>query len=311
MYCEEAKLSPTRLNAIITALQPQIVYMNSMYSLRFTLIPLFVLIRLRSRARIVLAPRGMLQQGAMVRKTGKKKLFLQLFKLLGWNKRVHFHATDAQEAADILHYFPKGTRVQIAANIPNRSNQRGRSQSKAPNRLNAVYISRIHPKKNLHFLLGLLPRLDASIVWQFDIYGEEDDAGYAARCKSMSEGLPAHQRVNFHGPIRNNQVSGILLNSNLFVLPTLGENFGHSIFEALDAGCPVLISDRTPWQKLEQMQAGWALPLDQPQKYVEVLHQVARMDDGAWRTWSEGAYQLSRQYLSSNDYHQQYRSLFN
>ena len=34
---------------------------------------------------------------------------------------------------------------------------------------------------------------------------------------------------------------------DLFVFPTRGENFGHVIPEALAAGTPILLSDRTPW----------------------------------------------------------------
>jgi hypothetical protein len=38
---------------------------------------------------------------------------------------------------------------------------------------------------------------------------------------------------------------------DLFLFPTLGENYGHVISEALASGCPVVISDQTPWRNLE------------------------------------------------------------
>ena len=46
------------------------------------------------------------------------------------------------------------------------------------------------------------------------------------------------------------------------ILPTHGESFGHIIVEAWAAGCPVLISDRTPWRELREQGVGWDVPLD-------------------------------------------------
>ena len=66
---------------------------------------------------------------------------------------------------------------------------------------------------------------------------------------------------------------------HLFLLPTRGENFGHVILEALSAGCPVLISDQTPWRGLESSGIGWALPLTEPERFRAVLNQCIAMDE--------------------------------
>ena len=52
-----------------------------------------------------------------------------------------------------------------------------------------------------------------------------------------------------------------LVKSDLFISTSLNENYGHSIVEALSQGCPVLISDKTPWKQLEKFNAGADLPL--------------------------------------------------
>jgi glycosyltransferase involved in cell wall biosynthesis len=54
-------------------------------------------------------------------------------------------------------------------------------------------------------------------------------------------------------------------------LPSLGENFGHVIVEALSAGCPILISDRTPWRGLAERGVGWDLPLEDPAGFRGVI----------------------------------------
>ena len=63
-------------------------------------------------------------------------------------------------------------------------------------------------------------------------------------------------RVEFKGPIPYTQVFGTLQQYHLFVLPTLGENYGHVIYEALSAGEPVPISDQTPWRKSGKRKSG-------------------------------------------------------
>ena len=64
---------------------------------------------------------------------------------------------------------------------------------------------------------------------------------------------------------------------DLFLFPTLGENFGHVIVEALLTGCPVVISDQTQWCNLEALGVGWDLPLSEPKRFREVLQQCADM----------------------------------
>jgi glycosyltransferase involved in cell wall biosynthesis len=61
-------------------------------------------------------------------------------------------------------------------------------------------------------------------------------------------------------------------------LPTLNENFGHAIVEALGAGCPVLISDQTAWRHLEQSGGGWDVPLDRHDRFGEIIAAVTEMN---------------------------------
>jgi glycosyltransferase involved in cell wall biosynthesis len=56
----------------------------------------------------------------------------------------------------------------------------------------------------------------------------------------------------------------------MLALPSRGENFGHIVPEAWAAGCPVLVSDRTPWRNLAQQGVGWDLPLE-PQVWVDAV----------------------------------------
>ncbi len=75
---------------------------------------------------------------------------------------------------------------------------------------------------------------------------------------------------------------------HFFLLPTWGREFGHVIVEALAAGCPVIISDLTPWRHLEETGVGWALPLESP-RFTMVLQECVDMEDGRFQDLSPPA----------------------
>jgi glycosyltransferase involved in cell wall biosynthesis len=51
------------------------------------------------------------------------------------------------------------------------------------------------------------------------------------------------------------------------------------ILEALVAGCPVLLSDKTPWRELAREGVGWDIPLDKPDEFRAVLQRFVDMDE--------------------------------
>jgi glycosyltransferase involved in cell wall biosynthesis len=97
---------------------------------------------------------------------------------------------------------------------------------------------------------------------------------------------------------------------HLFIFPTLGENFGHAIFEALGSGKPVLISDRTPWHGLEAAKAGFELPLDDPEAWLEKIRFFAGMDEKTYAEWSRGAWRYAKDYFGKQDVKKRYLEMF-
>ena len=75
------------------------------------------------------------------------------------------------------------------------------------------------------------------------IYGPYEDAEYLQHCQVLISRLPANVKVSLYGPLPQEQVRNIFAQNDLFVFPTLGENFGHVIHESLSVGTPVLVSD--------------------------------------------------------------------
>jgi len=115
---------------------------------------------------------------------------------------------------------------------------------------------------------------------QFHIYGPMEDQSYWARCQKIITTLPGNIEVRYCGSVEHNHVNVVMREHDLFFFPTLGENFGHVILEALCAGCPVLISDQTPWRDL---------PLSKPEMFHKVLQKCVDMNDEEYVKWSERA----------------------
>lgn len=65
------------------------------------------------------------------------------------------------------------------------------------------------------------------------------------------------RRVEFSGPLFDEQKWDAYRQADLFVLPTYSENFGMSVAEALAAGTPAVVVRGPPWDGLGKNNAGW------------------------------------------------------
>jgi glycosyltransferase involved in cell wall biosynthesis len=117
-------------------------------------------------------------------------------------------------------------------------------------------------------------------------------------------------QVQWHGELPPGQVSGVFAAAHAVFMPSVGENFGHSMLEALSVGRPLLISDRTPWKDLERRQAGWDLPLDRPDRFNAVLLELVAMDRDRYNELTRGAFLLACDALDQEATRERYRSLF-
>ncbi|MDP4843472.1 MAG: hypothetical protein NWR83_03355, partial [Salibacteraceae bacterium] len=73
------------------------VYLNSFFSFRYSLFPLFHAYRIGMLKKVILAPRGMLGEGALKIKALKKSVLISGFKFLRIHKKIIFHSTDKSE----------------------------------------------------------------------------------------------------------------------------------------------------------------------------------------------------------------------
>lgn len=311
-YGSKKNLSIFAILKNLRRLEPDAVYINGIftpYAVLFPLISLKLYQRSKTKPiKIVLAPRGMLQKGALALKAGKKDIYLKMFRLFGLHKGLYWHATDQQELEDIKFFEGKGKYVEVIGNVPVFPIM-VQGKQKATETFRLVTVSLVARKKNHHFILKCLKILPKEISIMYDIYGPVKDAEYWKLLEREIQNLPSNIRVTYKGAIQPDQVSDKLNQYDCFVLPTLGENFGHAIFEAMGAGLPVLISDQTPWRSLEKEKAGWDLPLEE-KLWIDKLTEIAAIEDAEWQQWQEGAYFYAMEHLKKQNLKEQYMALF-
>ena len=284
-YLSPAEQRPADLWRVIAQTDHDLLYLNSFFSPRFTIGPLLGrrLGRLPRRP-VLLAPRGEFSSGALGLKRLKKRAYIRLAKAVGLYRGVIWQATSPHEENDIRRVMGAGVRIRLAVDIacPPASLELSPRQGGAPLRI--VFLSRISRMKNLQRAIEMLRGVQSPVV--FDVYGPAEDAAYWAACQQAAKGLPPHVQFNYRGALYPAQVPETLAGYDLFYLPTLGENFGHVIAEALGCGLPVLISDQTPWRDLAAKRLGWDLPLADADAFAACIDECSRLpatDYDAWR----------------------------
>ncbi len=293
------RIGPASLRRLIAEASPDAIYLNSFFS-RFTVITL-ALKRLGRIADvpIIIAPEGEFSAGALQLKSFKKKLYIPNAKVLLLSQDIVWKAASEQERDEIRSVIGNKANIHVAPNMPPRELWAGLDLSTKPakqkGRAKFVFLSRFMAKKNLNWLLANLGNVDGSA--SFDIYGTVEDAEYKWEFDEIVARLPSNVTATLRGPVEYEKVGETLYQYDFFVLPTLGENFGHVVIEALAAGLPVMISDRTPWRALAEKGIGWDLPLDAV-AWQKAVQECVDMDDAHYSQMSQNARKYAAKWLA-------------
>lgn len=309
-------ISPMRrlrkLLALVRNAEFDVLYLNSFFSPAFSFpLLLFRKFRLIAERPMIVAPRGEFSPGALKIKRLKKLSYIFLTRALGLCRGVVWHVSTEYEEADVRRHFGKKAHVVIARDcLPVVTNATGElhPREKVAGELDIVFLSRICRKKNLDGALSMLSDLQGMV--RMRIYGPQEDADYWQECKAIIDRLPTNIQVEYCGAVAHDEVSSVMARHHLFFLPTHGENFGFVIFEALLAGCPIMISDQTPWRELQAKGSGWELPLEEPERFRKALQACVNMDQTAFSALSKNARAYGLQTIRTDSSAEQSKHLF-
>ncbi|CCW04717.1 glycosyltransferase family 4 protein [Bacillus sp. GeD10] len=309
-YVTPEKFNLRYLRKIIKSTHYDFIYLNSFFNTNFSVIPILLSrMGIIPYKPIIVAPRGEFSPGALKIKKFKKELFIKSTKLVGLHNKVIWHATSEEEKTDITQIYGEGVPVRVAQNLPNIfENTEYQKKGKKRGELKLVFLSRITEKKNLKGALTFLKGITGNIT--FDIYGPIENQNYWKTCQDVIESLPNNVQVNYMGQVNNNKVHLLFSNYNAFLFPTFGENYGHVIVESLLAGCPVIISDQTPWKNIENEGAGWTIPLEKEETFISALNDIVHMDSERFQQLSRNASEYAVKMFFCEEILKQNRDLF-
>lgn len=301
-YLSRNKVKISKIRELILSIKPDAIYINS-YFATFTIYVLKLRnLRLIPDINIILAPCGELSEGALQLKPGKKRLFIFVSSLFGLYKNIIWKASTNLEKSEIIRVKGKGGKVFVAPDLPPRTIiENYRPELKPEKRCGEAklaFLARFYPKKNFKWLLNYLNKIEGNLC--VDIYGPLEDEDYWQKCHEIIETLPSNVKVKSKGSIPHEKAFEVLLQYHFFILPTLGENFGHVFLEALACGCPLIISNRTPWLNLEEKGIGWDLALENPEKWIDTLNYCVDLDSAGYSKLSSNARSFAVRWLNGD-----------
>jgi len=242
----------------LTNLNPDIVDVNGLWSYS-SLVNLMY--HYRSNTPYVVTPRGMLDPWALEQSRGKKLIAQIIYENQHLTKASVIRATADMEAE---HFREYGLRQPIAV-IPNgihtpqllKQSKRSKTQKKR-----LLFLSRIHPKKGLNYLIERWQSLENVFPdWELVVAGIDED-GYITKMRALADSLGL-SNIIWQGAVFGDEKSELYRSANLFVLPTHAENFGLVVAEALAHGVPVVTTQNAPWSGLIEHDCGWWIKLNE------------------------------------------------
>lgn len=258
-----------------------IVQLQSIWTLDYHII---AQICIKTNIPYIFTPRGMLEPWSLSQNKWKKKLALMLYQKHDLNRATCIYTTSDMEAYNVKHL---GINTTISV-IPNGIDIDGYPcrSSKEFVKKQILFLSRIHVKKGIELLIDAWKKVrDDYPGWCIKIVGNGED-DYINKLKKKVDDSNLANCIKILPPVFGQEKVELYQTSALFVLPSYSENFGMVVAEALSCGVPVITSEYTPWQVLNDTNTGWCISLS-----VESLEKTLRK---ALNIYPEGLYEMGQ-----------------
>ena len=269
------------ITRLITEVQPDVIYQNSFFSYN-DLYPVLQYKKKNPGVKVIVAPRGEFYPERIKKGRLKKTVYAKVFRFSGLLKDVYFQGT-GQEECDQCHKLLGIGEDHFLAVVGKPSQAHIEKQ---PGQLCLVYIARIHPTKNILNAICWLAEVKGQV--KFDIYGPIEGEEHWQQCQTAIANFPENIQVSYMGMVDHDRVADVISQYHGYYMPTNGENFGHSIVEALLVGRPVVISDQTPWTDVQGV-GGYAYPLSQPEQFPVAIEALCAMEQAEFDALCAGA----------------------
>ncbi len=246
---------------------------------------------------VLVAAMGLFAHDEFHIKYPKKKAYTTIMDRTGCFGGVSWSCSSEQEINDVKREIRNTGSFYVARDLPVKVVGDPPAKGKAAGELRLFYLGRIAEVKNLKGAVKALLHTDTEgLRISFSIYGGMDDPAYYEECRELLDRLPENVSWEYRGLIPSDRVVETLrADEHVLIMDSLGENYGHAIYEALLAGCPVLISDRTSWHGVEENGAGFECGLEDHSAFGRHIRDYALMDRETFGRTSEAAFAYARE----------------
>ena len=114
---------------------------------------------------------------------------------------------------------------------------------------------------------------------------------YQKNLEALTQTLNIASSVNFLGHLNGEEKNKVIASNMALVLPSKSENFGNVILEAFAQGTPVIASKNTPWNILEEHNAGYWVEAN-ANKLAEAMNSILNLESKKYKQTRENAYNL-------------------
>jgi glycosyltransferase involved in cell wall biosynthesis len=216
----------------------------------------------------VVSPHGMLDPYSIGVKALKKRLYLKLVerRTLRGAAAVVFTAEDERDLAiEKVGHVINPQVIGLGADAPDTSPDRLVELFRAAHpdlstkRL-LIFLGRLHPKKRpdvaIRAMAGIVSKVPDAVL----LVAGSGESTYVGELETLVNKLGLDGSVRFLGHLTAEAKWSALAASEIFMLPSLQENFAIAVAEALQLGTPVLITKTINiWREIVSAGAGIAL----------------------------------------------------
>ena len=209
-----------------------------------------MIIARRKKIPYIVRPSGLLCNWSLQQKSLKKQLYLKAIELANLNQAqaIEYTSKLEQQEAATLNLKSSNLVLPLGLYLPEAiADARVRLRQKlslAEDEPIILFMSRLHHKKGLEYLIPALQKLD-NRPFTFLLAGSGDPS-YEAQIVNLLKASGIYDRTHIAGFVTGKEKDLFLQGSDIFALTSHSESFGLAVLEAIAAGLTVVTTPKVP-----------------------------------------------------------------